>query len=186
MSAPIPTDNMSEDELSSLQQIIIDILDGGQVMSLATNRSDGWPQVTHVNYLRDGPALYFLVARDSQKFANILRDPRVGVAIADTRRGAEAVRGVSLSARVSEIVQPHRITEINALIHRRPPEQRFAPHPSGANVAVLEAQPEVISVIDYTRPPGERKLVRMVEDWRLASVSPQEGLAASGPDWRHG
>lgn len=169
---------------AALQRTIVEILDAAQIMSLATIRPDGWPQVTHVNFLRDGHALYFLVSRDSQKLGNIQRDSRVSIAIADIRSGGETVRGLSMSARVSEIIQPHRITQINTLIHQRPAERRFTPHPSGFSVAVLEARPELVSVIDYTKPPGRRHLVRIVEDWRVETIDPAQRLAPPAEDWR--
>ena len=51
-------------------------------MTLATNRPDGWPQATVVGYANDGLTIYCFVARLSQKYANIVRDPRVSAAIA--------------------------------------------------------------------------------------------------------
>jgi len=50
-------------------------------MTIATLRPDGWPQATMVGYVNDGFLLYCFVARSTQKFANIQRDPRVSIAI---------------------------------------------------------------------------------------------------------
>ncbi len=60
-------------------------------------RSDGWPHVTQVNYLRLDHALYFVLSRDSQKFANIDRDPRVSIALG----GSQSPRGLSIAATIS-------------------------------------------------------------------------------------
>ena len=62
---------------------IVELLDQHRIMTVATNRADGWPQATVVGYANDGLIIYCLVARDSQKFANITRDPRVSIAIAN-------------------------------------------------------------------------------------------------------
>ena len=164
VSAPVEIDGADEREI---QRLIIEILDENRLMSLGVNRQDGWPQVTMVNYLRQGRALYFVVARDSQKFANISRDSRVSIAIGGgAGQGAQA-RGLSMAARVSEILEPDRITELNQLIWSRPADLAFTPHPSSPNVAVLEARPQIVSVIDYATPPGRRVLVRVIEDWRV-------------------
>ncbi len=157
---------------SELQRRIIDVLDENQLMSLATLRSDGWPQVTVVNYFRDGRALYFLAARDSQKFQNIEHDPRVSIAIGGGLDHDGCVRAVSMSARVAEVVQAHRISEINALIRARPPERPFMPHPTSNSIAVFEARPEVVSLVDYSTPPGRRDLVRIVDAWRVERLGP--------------
>lgn len=167
VSTPVEIDGADEHEI---QRLIIEILDENRLMSLGVNREDGWPQVTMVNYLRQGRALYFVVARDSQKFANISRDSRVSIAIGGGAGQEAPVRGLSMAARVSELLEPERITELNKLIWSRPAEAAFTPHPSSANVAVLEARPQIVSVIDYTTPPGRRVLVRVIDDWRVERV----------------
>ena len=47
---------MNEDMRQKIQKI----LDVHQIMTIATNRSDGWPQATTVDYANEGMALYFL------------------------------------------------------------------------------------------------------------------------------
>ena len=64
-----------------LRSLILQLLEEHRVMAIATNRADGWPQVTMVGYVNDVFLLYFFVARNTQKYANILRDPRVSIAI---------------------------------------------------------------------------------------------------------
>ncbi|MDP3852450.1 pyridoxamine 5'-phosphate oxidase family protein [Phenylobacterium sp.] len=166
---PVEIDGADEHEI---QRLIIEILDENRLMSIGVNRPDGWPQVTVVNYLRQGRALYFVVARDSQKFANISRDSRVSIAIGGGAGREAPVRGLSMAARVSEVLEPDRIEQLNKLIWSRPAEAAFTPHPSSANVAVLEARPQIVSVIDYATPPGRRVLVRVVDEWRVERVSP--------------
>ena len=57
---------------------VADILVENHLLSVATLREDGWPQVTTANDLADSLAFYFLVARCSQKLANVMRDwPRL-------------------------------------------------------------------------------------------------------------
>lgn len=67
---------------------VAELLASARLMALGVNRPDGWPQVTTVGYVADGLKLYFVIARDSQKFANIQADPRVSAAIRP--EGAEA------------------------------------------------------------------------------------------------
>lgn len=147
--------------------LCLEILDENRVMAIGTIRGDGWPHVTLVNYLRLGHALYFVVSRESQKFANIERDPRVSIALG----GNQNPRGLSIAARASEVRDVERITELNRAIEARSKSAAFTPHPTSPLVAIMEARPEIISLIDYTVPPGTRRLMRVIEDWRLEPVT---------------
>ena len=48
---------------ASLRNKILELLDRHRLMTVATNRPDGWPQATTVGYVNDGLTLYFLCAR---------------------------------------------------------------------------------------------------------------------------
>lgn len=147
--------------------LCLEILDENRVMSIGTIRSDGWPHVTQVNYLRLEHAIYFVISRDSQKFANIDRDPRVSIALG----GNESPRGLSIAAHAMEVRDGERIKQLNRAMQARSKAAAFAPHPSSPLVAIMEAVPEIISLIDYTTPPGARRLMRVIEDWRLEPVA---------------
>lgn len=64
-----------------MEQKAIDILDANRVMTVATIRSDGWPQATMIGYANEGLLIYFVISRSGQKFANIAHDGRVSLAI---------------------------------------------------------------------------------------------------------
>lgn len=53
----------------------------GKDLSLATLRADGTPKATVVSYVSDGLSIYIGCAADSQKAANLARDPRVSLTI---------------------------------------------------------------------------------------------------------
>jgi nitroimidazol reductase NimA-like FMN-containing flavoprotein (pyridoxamine 5'-phosphate oxidase superfamily) len=44
----------------AMRSKILEILDQHRLMTVATNRSDGWPQATTVGYVNDGLTIYFL------------------------------------------------------------------------------------------------------------------------------
>ena len=44
----------------TLKSKILELLDQHRLMTVATNRSDGWPQATTVGYVNDGLTIYFL------------------------------------------------------------------------------------------------------------------------------
>jgi general stress protein 26 len=98
-----------------LKALILRLLHEHRVMTMATLRPDGWPQATMVGYLNDGFLLYCFVARSTQKFANIQRDPRVSIAIGSDAANPMQVRGLSLAGHASEVNDRSEFDEIAAL-----------------------------------------------------------------------
>lgn len=144
------------------------ILARHHLMSVATLRPDGWPQTTLVNYLADGLTLYFLVAQESQKRANIAADPRVSIAIGGDADGPP--QGLSLAGRASLIDDPQWVDALNRKIWGTEEFARFEPHPAGHSVALLRFTPQWVSLIDYGSPPGRIQLFTVRNDWRLEAV----------------
>ncbi|MET3665769.1 pyridoxamine 5'-phosphate oxidase family protein [Caulobacter sp. 1776] len=157
----------------------LDILAHGRLMTLATVRPDGWPQATVVNYLAEGLSLFFVVARNSQKLVNIARDPRVAIALGTDAQGAAV--GLSMAARVSEVNDPVRIQALNRRIWGDPDDQRFTPHPSGVAVALLEARPVLVSLIDYESVGAAAQHFSVEADWRLTTVTQPHGADGVPP-----
>lgn len=138
--------------------LILALLDENRIMSVATIRPDGWPQSTLVGYAHDGLTLYFVVARESQKLANIKREPRISISLGHDLPGR--LRGLSMAARAVEVEEVAEVLRLDDLLLRRYPEQMvFAPR--AASSAVIRASPTVISIIDLARGPGAPTLVRV-------------------------
>ncbi len=79
-----------------------------RLMGLATIRSNGWPQNTMVSYASEDILIYFIVSRQSQKFANIERDDRVSIAIGRGLPRSIHDQGLSIAARASEVRDPEQ------------------------------------------------------------------------------
>jgi hypothetical protein len=86
-----------------LEDIVIELLNGHRLMSISTKRPDGWPQTTLVGYVNDGFLLYRFGVRNSQKHANILRDPRVSIAIGSDVSDPHSIKALSLAERASSL-----------------------------------------------------------------------------------
>jgi len=54
-----------------LRDAVLGILDKHRIMTLATNRPDGWPQATVVGYANDGLKIYCFVSRLSSSMPNL-------------------------------------------------------------------------------------------------------------------
>jgi general stress protein 26 len=140
---------------------IVELLDQHRIMTIATNREDGWPQATVVGYANDGLIIYCFIGRDSQKFANIARDPRVSLAIAKDYPQPLQIKGLSFAARALVVEDQTEIDHAQSILLRRYPEYRVMPPPDPAAVPMLRITPEIVSILDYSKGFGHTDLVRV-------------------------
>jgi Pyridoxamine 5'-phosphate oxidase len=143
---------------------IIELLDSHRIMTIATNRPDGWPQATVVGYANDGLIIYCFIARDSQKFANITRDPRLSLAIAHDYLQPLQIKGLSMGARAVEVEDGGEIEHAGGILLRRYPEYKVMPRPDPAAVPMLRITPEIVSILDYSKGFGHTDLVRVTKN----------------------
>ncbi|MDR7116624.1 pyridoxamine 5'-phosphate oxidase family protein [Caulobacter sp. BE254] len=134
-------------DAETLRETALRILSENRIMAVATLRPDGWPQATFVGYMHDGLTLYFIIAREGQKLANIRRDRRISIAIGRHNGGGPDLRGLSLAAEAVEVTDAEEVRRLNAMLVARYPEQEVFT-PQGASVAVMKATPLVMSVVD--------------------------------------
>ena len=137
------------------------ILGAQRLMSLATNRADGWPQVTTVAYTNDELIVYCFVSRMSQKFINVRRDNRVSVSIASDFRTPESIEGLSFAALAESVEDKSEYLRISQLFKTRCPEYGSWPNPNPSLAPLLRLVPIVMSVIDYSRTFGHSELVTL-------------------------
>lgn len=144
-----------------MKQTVIEILDQHRVMTVATLRPDGWPQATMVGYANEDLLLFFLISRSSQKYANLVRDNRVSLAIGDDVEKISDIRALSMSA----LVYPVRDEALRAhgygLLVKRRPELKTLPEPDWRDAAIVRAVPRDIAVLDFTQGLGHSDLVRV-------------------------
>lgn len=124
---------------------VVALLDAQRLLTLAVNRPDGWPQATTLGYVNEGLNLYVVVARTSQKLANIEADSRVSVAIRSEALQGDAV-GVSMAARAVEISDPVLIERLDRSVRERYPDMHIF-GPGSDSVAVIHLRPEIISPV---------------------------------------
>lgn len=158
-----------------MQDKVMSILDRHSVMTIATNRPDGWPQATTVGYVNIGMILCFLISRTSQKFKNLASDDRVSITVASEPSTLSQIEGLSMAAHVIESKdEPYR-TEILARLSARHPGY-FDPETLDMKASALfRALPMVVSVVDFSQGLGHAEAF---------TVGPGEivGLAPERPD----
>jgi nitroimidazol reductase NimA-like FMN-containing flavoprotein (pyridoxamine 5'-phosphate oxidase superfamily) len=166
---------------SELRSTAIALLDSHRLMTLATNRRDGWPQATMVGYANDELVIYFVVSRLSQKFANLKADPRVSAAIGKDYASPEAIKGISLAGRAAVVAGAEEYERASGLFLSRFPEFAEWPKPSPAISAFLKIKPEILSIIDYSKGFGHSDLVTVERSdfWHAAPQERSDWMATS-------
>jgi nitroimidazol reductase NimA-like FMN-containing flavoprotein (pyridoxamine 5'-phosphate oxidase superfamily) len=132
-----------------MQQPAIDILNANRMMTIATVRPDGWPQATIVGYANEGWSLYFLIYRDSQKFANIARDNRVAVTVGSEPSDIHQIKAVYAGCEAFELTDLGERNRAWLLLARRHPNLTDLAPPQAAEVATMVAHCRHVSVLDY-------------------------------------
>ena len=154
-----------------LRDLTLRILNHHRIMTLATNRPDGWPQATVVGYANDELTIYCFIARLSQKYTNIVRDPRISVAIASDFSQPNDIKGLSLAAHAAPVMQEGEFDRAFGIFMKRFPEYASWPRPNPAIACMMRLRPTVISVLDYSKGFGHSDLVKIEEnDLRPVSV----------------
>ena len=159
----------SDDQADAeLKARILAVLDENRIMCLATVRPDGWPQATLVGYAHDDLTLYFAVSAVSQKLENIRRDPRVSIAIGQDDR--DHIRGLSMAALASVVSDPGEVERLNRLLSLRYPEQ-IVFSPQGISSALMRAAPDIISLVDHSKGPGQPQLMMVSRQTSVHSAN---------------
>jgi nitroimidazol reductase NimA-like FMN-containing flavoprotein (pyridoxamine 5'-phosphate oxidase superfamily) len=158
----------------------VDILDDNRLMAIATLRSDGWPQTTMVSYANEDILIYFVISRSSQKFANIAHDDRVSIVIGHDFHDPATIKAVSIAARASQVTDPKQQQRaIRLLLERHPGLQRLE-RPEPGHSAIMRANPEIITILDYSKGFGHADLLT-VGPGGLTDMTP-----ARDDDWGFG
>jgi general stress protein 26 len=147
-----------------LKATILKILNDNRIMTLATLRPDGWPQATTVGFANDDLQIFFLCGADSQKASNLVLDDRVSATIDHDTTGPMAITGLSMAAHARRVRDSAEIARFEELLLAKYLEYRDMPMPEPGSVAFFALQPELISVLDYSKGFGHSELVRVEEE----------------------
>jgi nitroimidazol reductase NimA-like FMN-containing flavoprotein (pyridoxamine 5'-phosphate oxidase superfamily) len=143
----------------TVKKKILEILDQHRLMTVATNRPDGWPQATTVGYVNDDLTLYFLCSPQSQKANNLARDSRISLTIDHDTSDPMAILGLSMAAEAQAVTDPNEIAKALTMLPRKYPGYAAFPMPKPEDTVVFRVVPKVISVLDYTKGFGHAELV---------------------------
>ena len=149
----------------------IGILDRYRLMTLATLRADGWPQATMVNYANEGLLLYFIISRQSQKYANIQRDSRVSIVIGCDFDDPRQIEALSIAANASDVRDPVQREHGVDLVLARHPALAALGRPDLTHSAVIRAYCSIVTVLDYSKGFGHADVLTVSKD--AAALAPR-------------
>jgi general stress protein 26 len=144
---------------ADLKSLILDIIAKHRIMTVATLRSDGWPQATTVGYASEGMILYFLCGADSQKAANLAACNKVSLTIDDDADQMLTLKGLSMAATAEFVTDPALVPRLYTMLIAKYPEAKDLPPPDPVTVRYVRLTPAVISVLDYSKGFGHTDLV---------------------------
>ncbi len=140
---------------------IISIIDQQEDMTLATQRSDGFPQANIVSYVNDGMTIYFGTSETSEKAKNIEFNEKVAVSINKPREDWTEIQGASLGGIASIIQDPSERVSIRSLLFSKYPEiAAYAPS-TDQEAMLYRIDPVVVTLLDYTRGFGYSKTINV-------------------------
>lgn len=146
--------------MENLNDRFVAELDKRRILSIATLRPDGWPQTTIVGYVNDGPAIYFMISRQSQKFANLAADNRASLCVGEDVTDPMAIGGASMAATVAEVTDRAEQARVMALMFKRYPEyEPMLKDADTSGMVIMRATPIVASVLTYEEGFGHTDTV---------------------------
>ncbi len=143
------------------ERFILEMLAGHLILTLATNREDGWPQATTVGYVNDGLRIYVMTFPQAQKVRNIERDPRVSLTIDSDEQDWNKIRGLSMAAMAEVVSEPDEVEHATQLMVAKFPQIREFPEPKAEDVTILRLTPKIISVLNYEKGFGNTELIEV-------------------------
>lgn len=131
------------------------ILDAAADLTVATNRTDGYPQATVVSFVNDGDKIYFGTGSKAQKAQNMARDELVSIAITAPYKTWDDIKGVSIGGRARRVTEAKEFQRVGELMFKKFPQiSKYADFGEGMELALFRIDPEVISILDYSQGFG--------------------------------
>lgn len=146
----------------STEQFILDIIDHGKDLTLATVRPDGYPQATTVSYANDGMDIYVGIGKNSQKADNLRRNNKVSLTINAPYERWNEIKGLSISGTVEFLNDAKELQHAaDCMIKRFPQLLEWTKSNQTNDVLLLKIRPQFLSVLDYQKGFGHNELLQV-------------------------
>jgi PPOX class probable F420-dependent enzyme len=122
------------------------LLNGKNLVFLATSMADGSPQVTPVWGDFEGSYIRINTAEGRLKHKNILRDPRVAISVVDSKNPLDMT---SIRGKVVEITPDYEYKHANFLTKQYMGKENYPFKRPGEKRIILKIEPEKIFVLPH-------------------------------------
>lgn len=146
----------------STQKFILDIIDHGRDLTLATVRPDGYPQATTVSYANDGMDIYVGIGKNSQKADNLRHNNKVSLTINAPYKDWNEIKGLSISGTVEFLNDAKELQHAaDCMIKRFPQLLEWTKSNQTNDVLLLKIRPQFLSLLDYQKGFGHTELLQV-------------------------
>ena len=122
------------------------LLNGKNLVFLATSMADGSPQVTPVWGDFEGSYIRINTAEGRLKHKNILRDPRVAISVVDSKNPLDMT---SIRGKVVEIMPDYEYKHADFLTKQYMGKEKYPFKRPGEKRIILKIEPEKIFVLPH-------------------------------------
>lgn len=144
------------------EDFVLDIINQGKDLTLATVRPDGYPQATTVSYANDGMTIYVGIGKNSQKANNIRNNNKVSLTINTDYEDWDHIKGLSMGATAEIIDSADDIKQAtDCMVKKFPQVLQWANKDHTDDILFLKIHPQIISVLDYQKGFGHTDLVKV-------------------------
>lgn len=144
------------------EDFVLDIINQGKDLTLATVRPDGYPQATTVSYANNGMTIYVGIGKNSQKANNIRNNNKVSLTINTDYEDWEHIKGLSMGATAEIIDSADDIKQATeCMVKKFPQVLQWANKDHADDFLFLKIHPQIISVLDYQKGFGHTDLVKV-------------------------
>lgn len=148
-----------------IRQKILKIYANNKDLTIATIRSDGWPQANIVGFVNIGLDLYIETYKTSSKMLNIENDSRVSITMGQNYDNLNEVIALSMAGKAEKVRDKKTIDHFHRLLFDKFPELMDATYENGSPVypdpdlIICCIKPKLFSILDYTIQMGHADFV---------------------------
>lgn len=131
---------------------VLELLEQGRDMTLASLLPDGAPHAVVVSYASSGLSIYFGCAPSSLKAENIARDPRVAITITAPYDDWSQIRGLAILGRAARLESDAAQAAAESFMKKFDEIAQYIP--GDVELALFQVTFERVSLLDYGRGFG--------------------------------
>jgi len=137
---------------------IVDYLSKRKFLTLATLTQNNEPLTHALAYVNKGPIVYFSTGKETRKFKNIQKNPKVAYSVFDLTEHLDEVRSVQTEGKATIVKDKQETKEVkNMLKQKFPMMAELTKNPDGI---IIKITPKACFFIDYTKGFGHSDKVK--------------------------